>query len=161
MASGVRDTFNKTGEIEKIIRQSAQRAITRLCNDTVAAAKVHITTQVYDTPESATYRRTGAARESIFAHTPETNNYPEAIASARSMNPREGVIDDIELNHNPNLIEGIAGAGMDYSVHIEFGTEQAHVSVPPRPFMTPAAEQVGPTSGDVCHEELVKGMARI
>ena len=161
MSVTVKDVFDKSAMIPELIREAARAAVTRICADAKEAAVQHITTQVYDTPESASYRRTGAARAAIFVRSPGEDTYYEAVADGLGRNPTKGVISTEEINQNPDVAQGLIGAGMDYSVFIEEGHEAIRVSVPPRPFMSPAFEQVAPTFEGIALNEVGKAMRRL
>ena len=71
-----------------------------------ANAKIEVTTAVYDTPESPTYRRTGALRNSIAHDTDDTTAYvgtnieyaQYVELGTKKMNPRPFIAPAVE-NH--------------------------------------------------------------
>lgn len=145
--SGVYEVYNKTAFVERALLESAREGVTKACLDTEAIAKREITQQnAIDT---------GAARASIYSHTPEKNKYAMAIANAKSeaskgsrklrksKNAKPKVVHlfpDVEISKIASKPEGIVAVGALYGFYIEFGTAR----IPPRPFMTPAVETVGP-----------------
>jgi hypothetical protein len=145
------EVYNKTVQVEKGIGESARKAIVRACAETEAEAKQEITRQVYsgtDTKARGKGGPTGAARASIYFVAPGKDGYSKGISEAQAKASSRGksieVFPEVQITHNEHTPEGIVTCGVCYGFFIEFGTTGVHVSIPPRPFMTPAAAKVGP-----------------
>lgn len=79
---------------------------------------------------------TGAMRNSIYVSTKDEDGYSQASSSASGSNPEV----DTEPNPRPSgNVQAIVGPCVTYAEFIEFGTSRRG----PRPFLTPALEQVG------------------
>lgn len=147
--------FNRSAEINRSLLESARNAVSKACLDTEARAKLEITRQnAIDT---------GAAKASIYVKTPLSSDYSDRIAEAKAK-ARKGskktkgkkieVFADVELTNNGFQAEGIVACGVLYGFYIEYGSTRTHVSIPPRPFMTPAAEEVGAAFDEYCLKHL-------
>lgn len=79
---------------------------------------------------------TGAMRNSIYVATQDEDGYGQASSAATSANPSITT----EPNQTPSgNVLAVVGPCVTYAEFIEFGTSKRG----PRPFLTPALEQVG------------------
>lgn len=161
MSSGVYEVFNKTAMVKAAFAESARQGVVKACFDTEAIAKSEITRQnAIDT---------GAARASIYTNAPGRDTYDASIAAAKSeasKGSRKGrrsgkakgkvirVFPRFEISKDAQSPEGVVAVGVLYGFYIEFGSTRVKVSIPPRPFMTPAAEQVAPRFEQYCLQAL-------
>lgn len=88
-------------------------------------AKQHITTAVYDTPQSPNYQRTGRLRGSITYATAKKTGNVESPATAQ---------DKIKVSAKNN--EVYIGTNVEYASYVEFGTSKMKA----RPYLRPAIE---------------------
>jgi hypothetical protein len=152
---GVHEVYNKTALVKRAVMESARLAVVKACFDTEAHAKEEITRQVYDTPEIPGSPRTGAARASIYVSiSGMESGYAKMLAEVKAANPDAELFPDVTLYGQADTIEGVVAVGVLYGYWIETGVTRVHVSVPPRPFMLPAAETVGAVFERYCREQL-------
>jgi phage gpG-like protein len=85
---------------------------------------------------------TGALRSSIYTQTDQSNDRGSAIAQAQARNPS---VSSGEIStFVPDRFSARVGVAVEYGIYVEMGVAgSAFGNMPARPYLTPAAEQIG------------------
>lgn len=159
MSTRVEVVYDNTFKIRAGYERAVEKAIRKACLDTEATAKRNVRDQ--DAID------TGALLNSIYADTRGMHHYQQAQASARAEAAKGSRKARRSRKAKPKTfeplpevragaMEGIVAVGAEYGINVELGT--AHRA--PRPFMGPAADEVGAEFDKNCAHMIDKEIGR-
>lgn len=117
--------FDKLPELRGQLRERASERVRKAAYDIEAGAKQRAPVD------------TGFLKSSIYTVTDQDSGFDQADTEAVRINPLLDLLPEVD---QPGPLQAIVAVGAEYGAFVELGTRD----MPPRPYLSPAAEAVRP-----------------